>query len=89
MFNIFQRLHGRDKYAGTGVGLAVCEKIVLRHSGTIKAESAPGEGATFTIDLPMIQSPADEKPAHPPFVGRVTTVIDERELERAVHEHTA
>ncbi len=89
IFNIFQRLHGRDKYAGTGVGLAVCEKIVLRHSGTIKAESAPGEGATFTIDLPMIQSPADEKPAHSPFVGRVNTVIDERELERAVHEHTA
>ena len=52
IFKIFQRLHGRLEYEGTGVGLATCRKIVERHLGTIDADGRPGEGATFTIVLP-------------------------------------
>lgn len=56
VFDLFQRLHGRDKYDGTGIGLALCRKVINRHGGTISVESAPGRGAVFTIRLPMTQS---------------------------------
>jgi light-regulated signal transduction histidine kinase (bacteriophytochrome) len=55
IFTVFQRLHGRGEYEGSGVGLAVCRKIVERHHGTITARSAPNEGATFVITLPVKQ----------------------------------
>jgi PAS domain S-box-containing protein len=52
IFGIFQRLHGRSEYAGTGIGLATCRKILERHGGTITAFGRPGEGATFVCTLP-------------------------------------
>lgn len=53
IFTIFQRLHGRHEYEGTGIGLAVCRKIVDRHGGIISATSEPGKGAQFVITLPF------------------------------------
>ncbi len=54
IFDVFQRLHARDVYEGTGVGLAICRKIAERHGGTIRASSAPGKGTTFEVVLPAV-----------------------------------
>ena len=56
IFGIFRRLHGRGKYQGTGVGLAICRKISERHHGSMTAEGRPGEGATFTATLSANQT---------------------------------
>ena len=60
IFGIFQRLHGRSQYKGTGIGLAVCKKIVERHHGTIYAASEVGVGSRFTIVLPVEQKKTAE-----------------------------
>jgi two-component system, LuxR family, sensor kinase FixL len=55
IFTVFQRLHSRSEYEGTGVGLAICRKIVERHNGTITAHSIPNQGTCFVVTLPVQQ----------------------------------
>jgi signal transduction histidine kinase len=62
VFRVFERLHGRDEYEGTGIGLALCRKIAERHGGSITASSTPGQGTTMTIRLPLRHP--DAEPAH-------------------------
>jgi signal transduction histidine kinase len=53
IFQPFHRLHGEDDYPGTGIGLAVCERIIEQHGGRIWAQSVPGQGSTFRFTLPV------------------------------------
>ncbi|MGH2840351.1 MAG: sensor histidine kinase, partial [Solirubrobacteraceae bacterium] len=57
IFRVFERLHPRDVYAGTGIGLALCRRIVERHGGEISAEAKQREGARFTVTLPLAAAP--------------------------------
>lgn len=62
IFNMFKRLHGNSEYAGTGIGLAICKKIVEEHNGYISAKSVVDEGTTFTISMPVeVAFPGQEK----------------------------
>jgi signal transduction histidine kinase len=56
IFQPFQRLHGKGEYEGSGIGLAICKKIVDRHKGTIDIESETGKGSKFIIQLPLKQN---------------------------------
>lgn len=62
IFGVFQRLHARAEFEGTGVGLALCRKIVERHQGSICAEGIPGAGARFIVTLPQTQPPPQSAP---------------------------
>jgi len=57
IFEVFQRLHARNAYQGSGVGLALCRKIVVRHNDSITAEATPDVGATFLITVPECTAP--------------------------------
>lgn len=54
IFDVFDRLHSPEEYDGSGIGLAVCQRIIERHDGEIWAESEPGEGSTFSFTLPTV-----------------------------------
>jgi signal transduction histidine kinase len=67
IFRVFERLHGRGRYPGTGIGLALCRKIAERHGGTVLAEGVLGEGATFTVTLQIERpGPVSDAPARHP-----------------------
>ncbi len=65
VFRVFERLHGRDEYEGTGIGLALCRKIAERHGGSITASSTPGQGTTMTIRLPLRHPDAEPASGDP------------------------
>jgi PAS domain S-box-containing protein len=60
IFNVFQRLHSRNEYEGTGMGLAIVRKIALHHGGSVTARSQPGQGATFIVKLPVAHDPEEK-----------------------------
>jgi signal transduction histidine kinase len=69
VFVIFQRLHGRDAYSGTGIGLALCKKIVEYHGGTIWIDTSYHDGTRFRFTLPLTPTTAPNKALEPQLEG--------------------
>ncbi|MGO8839339.1 MAG: sensor histidine kinase [Limisphaerales bacterium] len=76
IFNVFQRLHTRNEYEGTGMGLAIVKKIALHHGGEITAKSKLGEGSTFILTLPVVhpQKTQTKKPNNHESEGKTITI---------------
>ncbi len=85
----FRRLHGYDRYEGTGLGLAIVRRIVERHRGSISAQSTPGQGASFTVTLPLDDLGLERSPDAPeigssrPVKENVDAVLKAARAERA------
>jgi len=60
VIQLFQRLHGHAQYNGTGIGLAICHRIMQNHKGSITAEGMPNQGATFTLHWPVREGPFNQ-----------------------------
>jgi signal transduction histidine kinase len=60
IFRIFERLHGRESYAGTGIGLAIVDKAIARMNGRVGVESEVGRGSRFWIELPIAETPSSD-----------------------------
>jgi chemotaxis family two-component system sensor kinase Cph1 len=56
IFDLFERLHGREKYPGTGIGLAICKRVMENHRGSIEAEGRRGEGSSFYLYFPVTRT---------------------------------
>jgi len=68
IFTPFKRLYGRSQYEGTGMGLAICQRIAQRHGGSIAVTSTPGKGTRFTVSLPVEQPENPEQDAPDPDI---------------------
>ena len=91
IFRVFERLHGRGTYAGTGIGLALCRRIAERHGGSVVATSVLGEGSTFTVTLQTQRSePVTALPDHMASSNADgTTAVWEPETHRSEESHVS